>query len=122
MTEYNIHCMSWGDQRLPNPRVLADGFAATGRFAPISAWRGASSLLRQHSLWEVLWLRPFAEPTKDPGGASARAITHLRSTRALRGWRTGLWWQSGAASVEEPVEQHMLLGDVAALITTGTVA
>ena len=58
----------WGQPAITNPRVLADGFAATGRFAPISAGRGASSLLRQHSLWEVLWLRPSAKPTKDPGG------------------------------------------------------
>ena len=44
-----------GQPAITNPRVLADGFAATGRFAPISAGRYATSQLQQHSQWRVLW-------------------------------------------------------------------
>ena len=58
-------------------------------------------------------------PTKDLGGESNRAYTHFRSSRALRGWRTGSRWQSGATRDEEPGD-HMLLGHDGADTTTET--
>ena len=108
-----------GQPAITNPRVLADGFAATGRFAPISAGRYATSQLQQHSLWRVLWQGLVAPPTKDLGGESNRANTHFRSSRALRGWRTGSRWQSGATRDEEPGD-HMLLGHEGADTNTET--